>query len=70
MCLDSRACVRTQCGAHCTRTGTVKQAGLGLGHFGDVPPTLVDEAVVLRRCAAEVDAAAGAPIPSPPPFWF
>ena len=39
-------------------------------HFGDVPPTLVDEAMVLRRCAAEVDAAAGMPVRAPPPFWF
>jgi hypothetical protein len=28
--------------------------------FGDVPPTLVDEVMVLRRRAGEVDAAAGA----------
>ena len=38
--------------------------------FGDVPPTLVDEAMVLRRRAAEVEAAAGAPVEGPPPQPF
>lgn len=38
--------------------------------FGDVPPTLVDEAMVLRRRSAEVDAAARVRLEGPPPQPF
>ena len=38
--------------------------------YGDVPPTLVDEAMVLRRGVAEVEAAAGAVVEGPPPQPF